>query len=50
MSKKKIRWQPIFTAKTPTLFQWYIFEGEKEEFFKEVLDLDVAYTSGKKCF
>lgn len=43
----KIKWQPIFIAKTPTLFQWYIFEGEKEEYFKEVLDLDVAYTSGK---
>lgn len=43
----RIKWQPIFTAKTPTLFQWYIFEGEKEEYFKEVLDLDVAYTSGK---
>lgn len=43
----KIKWQPIFTAKTPTLFQWYIFEGEKEKYFKEVLGLDVAYTSGK---
>ncbi len=43
----KIKWQPIFTAKTPTLFQWYIFEGEKEKYFKEVLDLDVAYTSWK---
>lgn len=42
-----IKWQPIFTAKTPTLFQWYIFEGEKEEIFKEVLNLDVAYTNGK---
>ncbi len=43
----KIKWQPIFIAKTPTLFQWYIFEGEKEKYFKEVLDLDVSYTSGK---
>jgi phosphohistidine swiveling domain-containing protein len=43
----RIKWQPIFTAKTPTLFQWYIFEGEKKEFFKEALDLNVAYTSGK---
>ncbi len=43
----KIKWQPIFTAKTPTLFQWYIFEGEKKEYFKKVLNLDAAYTSGK---
>lgn len=42
-----IKWQPIFTAKTPTLFQWYCFEGEREKYFKDVLGLDVAYTSGK---
>jgi len=42
-----IKWQPIFTAKTPTLFQWYIFEGEREKYFKDVLNLDVSYTSGK---
>lgn len=42
-----IKWQPIFTAKTPTLFQWYIFEGEREKHFKDVLNLDVSYTSGK---
>ena len=43
----KIKWQPIFTAKTPTLFQWYIFEGEMEKYFKDVLNLNVAYTNGK---
>lgn len=43
----EIKWQPIFTAKTPTLFQWYIFEGEKEKYFKDVLNLDTAYTNGK---
>ena len=42
-----IKWQPIFTAKTPTLFQWYIFEGEREKYFKDILNLDVSYTSGK---
>jgi len=37
----------LYYAKTPTLFQWYIFEGEREKYFKKVLDLDASYTSGR---
>jgi len=43
----KIRWQPIVKIKTALLFQWYIFEGNKEKYFKSSLNLDFGLTNEK---
>lgn len=42
-----IKWQPFFKAKTPILFQWYIFEGEKEKYFNQTLKLKASFTNGR---
>jgi hypothetical protein len=44
-----IKWQPIVKAKTSVLFQWYIFEGHKQKYFKDSLGIE-AYLLTAKLF
>ncbi|HUW21332.1 MAG TPA: PEP-utilizing enzyme [Candidatus Bathyarchaeia archaeon] len=43
----KIKWQPIVKAKTSILFQWYVFEGHKEKYFKNSLEIKASLLNGK---
>lgn len=43
----KINWQPIVKARSSLLFQWYVSEGHKEEYFRSSLGLKVGLTNHK---
>lgn len=43
----KIKWQPIVKAKTSVLFQWYVFEGHREKYFKDSLGIKACLLNSK---
>lgn len=43
----KPHWQPIVKARSSVLFQWYVFEGHKERYFRSSLGLNAGFTNHK---